>query len=380
MNKKKNVGRLTLDLLSERKDKYHKNATPEECINDLRRVQQKSPDKFITRIKYRNMGRYSDRTWNRFFGSFLEFRKQAGLELTRGQQKMEREIAKHASHDVYRDFFKSEVMPYHNKYVKSDRKKHPLRLIAIASDIHDIECDEFALSVFVDQCRVRQPDVIALNGDIFDLPEFSRFDKDPRTMKSKQRYMFVHNKVFRPLREACPDAQIDFIMGNHEFRLIKHLADRSPYLRIWLSEIMDIGFKDLFGLDQYEINWHSKLDLACYTKGDIKEQLKKNYKVYHDCYVIAHHPEFFGLSGTNGHHHSLEWRSYTTIPAKQFTWVQTPGLHRLDAEYIGNLNKWNLGFNFATINTLHKTVIQEPIHVHEDWAMASGIFYSRKGK
>ena len=45
-----------------------------------------------------------------------------------------------------------------------------------------------------------------------------------------------------------------------------------------------------------------------------------------------------------------------------------------------HVNPFETIFNFATINTLHKTVIQEPVHVHEDWAIASGIYYSRKGK
>ena len=33
-------------LLSENKKKFHKEATPEDCIMDLRRVQEENPDKF----------------------------------------------------------------------------------------------------------------------------------------------------------------------------------------------------------------------------------------------------------------------------------------------------------------------------------------------
>jgi len=227
---------------------------------------------------------------------------------------------------------------------------------------------------------MRQPDIIALNGDIFDLPEFSKFDKDPRAMKSRERYNFVKSRIFAPLRKACPNAQIDFLMGNHEFRLLRHFADRSPYLKIWLSDIMDITFADFFGLEEFEINWTSKLDLGCYTKSDIQKELRQNYKYYYDqTYVLSHEPETFGISGSNGHHHTLEMRSFSNTPSSQYTWVQTPGLHKLDAEYIKGLNKWNLGFLFVTINTLHKSVIQEPVQVHEDWALVNGVYYSKKG-
>jgi hypothetical protein len=45
---------------------------------------------------FRNNGRISDATWNRHFGTFEEFKRQAGIKLTRQQHGLERHIAKHA--------------------------------------------------------------------------------------------------------------------------------------------------------------------------------------------------------------------------------------------------------------------------------------------
>lgn len=366
-----------MKLLSERKEKRSK-ATAEDCIMDLRNLQEEHPDQFISRNFYRSNGSYSDSTWSRHFGTFSEFKKQSELELTRHQHKLEKDIAKHASFDHYVKFFENEVMPYHNKYEKLSRPGH-IKTIMICSDLHDLEVNRFCWSVFVDQARRVQPDIIVFNGDIFDLYEFSNFGQDPRELKIKERFDFVKNVFFKQIREACPNAQIDFIMGNHEFRLLKHIADRSPNLRVLLSDVMDIGFAEIFGLDEFQINWVSKIDFKAFSKGDLNKEMRKNFKVYYDSYVVSHEPDsgLKGLPGTNGHHHQVHVQSTFDIIRGPMTWVQTPGMHVLDAEYIGGIVKWNLGFLIAYINTDTKQVIQHPISVHNDWAFVNGIFYKR---
>lgn len=142
-------------LLSEQTKKFDPDATREGCIEDLRRVQGDNEFAFITMNFYRLHGKYSDDTWIPFFGTFLEFRRQAGLEHTRHQHKLQREIARHASHGHYRDYYEREVLPYHLKYEKDH--KGDLLNIMVASDLHDLEMDQFAFSVFLDQCFRIQP-------------------------------------------------------------------------------------------------------------------------------------------------------------------------------------------------------------------------------
>ena len=367
-------------LLSERK-KLNVDATKEQCIDNLRAIQQEHWGKDITRNFYRENGKYSDSTWSRHFGTFQEFRRQAGLELSRQQHRLERDIAKHASVDHYRNFFRTEVLPYHMKYVKADNGKNIKKMI-IGSDFHDEEIDEFALAVFIDTCKRIQPDVIVLNGDIYDCYEFStKYKQDPRKIRIKERFDFIKYRVFKPLREFCPNAQIDLIMGNHEYRILNMLADRTPHMRVLLADVMGISFKDIFGLDEFQINWVSKVDLGAFTKKQQQKEMTKNYQIYYGTYAVSHIPDkklMATYSGTNGHHHKTLVVSDVNVETGPIQWVQTPALHFTDAEYLDGISKWNLGFLEVTINLEKKQASQFVHSVHDEWAEVNGILYERE--
>ena len=367
-------------LLSEKNKKFDESVTKEQCIEDLRALQLAEPDKFITRNYYRTNGTYSDGTWDRYYGTFAEFKKQAGLELNRGQQQLEKGVAKHASVDHYRKFYTEQVLPYYNKYPK-DSRPSTIKTIMVGSDIHDIECDEFTLSMFINQCAIKQPDVIVLNGDIFDCYEFSKYSQDIRHVKLKERFDFVHQRIFGPLRDACPDAQIDFIIGNHEIRILRIMADQTPNLRVLLSDVMGLTFAHVFGVDKYQINLVSKLDLGAFSKKDMNNEMKQNYRVYFDLYAVTHEPDERirrSISGTNGHHHSASWVSDGNLTHGSITWVQTPAMHFRNAEYLRTFSGWNMGFLEVIINVEAKQVIQKIHQTHEDWTVIDGIYYERK--
>ena len=110
----------------------------------------------------------------------------------------------------------------------------------------------------------------------------------------------------------------------------------------------------------------------------MKSQVKQNYKVYYECYMATHEPEVgSGLSGTNGHLHRMVYNTSTNLVRGNISWCQTPALHRQDAHYIQGRNKADLGFLITTVNTETKQVIQNPIVMHEDWAMVEGVYYER---
>lgn len=370
-------------LLSENNKKYDSEATKDDLIGDLRRVQEDNWGKHITRNFYREHGKYSDSCWSQHFGTFQEFRRQSGLELTRHQHRLERNIAKHASIDHYREFFNTKVLPYYNKYQKPERKHH-IKTIMAMSDLHDKECDQFSLSVFIETCRIKQPDVIVLNGDIYDLLEFGKYKVDPRHYDIKGRFNFVKERVYRPLRDACPNAQIDLIAGNHEMRLLKLMADATPNIRILLSDVLDIGFSEIFGLDEFQINWASKFDMGAYSVSDIKNEIKKNYRIYYNCFAFTHLPDsrLKNMSGSNGHHHQGIIQSYNYVDrlsheVSKFTWSQTPAMHVPDAEYLTNVPGWNTGFLEVVINTLTFEAIQKIHFTMDDWTVIDGVLYER---
>jgi hypothetical protein len=366
-------------LLSERSKKFDPNASADDCVDDLRKVQETNPLKHITRNFYRNSGKYSDATWGQFFGTFLEFRRQAKLELSRGQHTLERHIAKHASLDLYRKFYQTEVLPYHEKYVINAKDKKRFKTILVGSDFHDEEADPFVLATFIDTAHRVQPDVIVLNGDIFDLYEFSRFSQDPRQCDILGRFNFVKTHIFASLRRACPNAQIDLICGNHEWRLLNLMSDKTPGVRVVLGDVMGQSLAQVFGLDEFEINMVCKLDLAAYTQSDVMGELKENYKVYYNAFVASHFKDLnFGLSGTSGHTHRPEVVTFASLPMGKLSWTTTGCVAHTKAEYVQGMDKWTNSFMLAHIDTETKSVSSEHFMIPRDHVVIHGKLYVRK--
>ena len=362
-------------IVLSRKPKF----TKEECIQELKLFAMKHPNKKITRRFYRENGSLPEFSIMKYFGSFSEFLKAANLSPTRYEQKLLRETAKHSSLDICREYFHKEVLPYHLKYEMDH--KGDLITIMVCSDLHDKEVDEFALAVFLNECYRIQPDIICLNGDIFDLYEFSRYTKDPRKCDVVGRIKFVHDRVFAKLREACPKAQIDLIIGNHEYRLLIMLANTNPHLQILLADLHGMTMAKLLGLDKFRINLQAKLDLGAFSKTDIDLELRKNHKIYFKTFAAVHKPtarEKLGMSGTNGHHHKGEYTSFNNELRGACSWVQTPALHYPDAEYLEELPQWNCGFSEVTISKSTLEVDQQLRIVKPTWAKINGQIYRKK--
>lgn len=349
--------------------------TAEECIRDLRLLAETNPTLSISRNFYRVHGRYADSVWNEHFGTFEEFKRQAGLQLTRQQHQLEKHIAKHASVDHYRAL-NIERADYAEKYIREN--SHRFKTAIVCSDLHDIEVDPFYMAVLIDTAKRVQPDVFVFNGDIFDLPEFGKYGVDPREWDVVGRIKYAHEKIFRPLREACPDAQFDFIEGNHEARLLKHMADATPALRAVLADLHGLTVGKLLGLDEFEINYIAKGDLAAYSKIDMQAELKKNYKIYWDTFLCNHFPDSraWGLPGVNGHHHKhIVWSMFNQQQGA-YEWHQLGGGHVRDASYCMG-EKWNLGFAIANIDSVKKAAQIDYVFVGDEFAVSGGKWYYR---
>jgi hypothetical protein len=366
-------------LLSEKSKKFDENASSESCIEDLRELQKQNPLKFITRNFYRINGTYSDATWNRHFGTFLEFRRQAGLELSRNQHAIERQVAKHASVDVYRKFYKDEVLPYHQKYNWTKKQKGRFKTMLIGSDFHDIECDPFVLDVFCDVNKRLKPDVIGLNGDVYDLYEFSRFNIDVRKIQIGKRFDYVKEKIYRRLRNDNPDAQISLITGNHEWRLLKHLADKSIAMKVFLSDVMGLSLAQCFGLDEFKINLIAKLDFEAWSATDVQNELKQNYEVFWNSFVLSHFKDLsFGMSGSSGHTHRPELVTFANIPMGKLSWTTTGCIAKTEVEYVDSMDSMMNGFLYVIVDTYEHTATPVPILIPGDFVVVEGKLYERK--
>ncbi len=361
--------------LSEDERKFHADWTAEDCLTELRRVANIDTTRVVSRNYFRVHSDISEATWNRYFGTFHEFKRQAGIVLSRQQHHLEIHIAKHASVDHYRDL-KTERGSYEGKYLRPVGTRFKTALIC--NDLHDIECDPFYLEVAIDVAKRLQPTYVNYNGDIFDLPEFGKYGVDPRQWDVVGRMKFVHEKIFAPMREATPNSQFDFVEGNHEFRLMRHLADATPAMMAVLADLHGMNVAKLLGLDKFEINYIAKADLAAYTLSNIKDEIARNFKVYDDMLMCHHFPEGrqMGLPGVNGHHHKYIVWSEHNMTFGSYNWIQAGAGHISDATYC-NGEKWNQGFTIAHMDTVRKRVNFEYVPI-TDFAVAGGKYYHRE--
>ncbi len=360
--------------MSEDSSKFMEHWTADDCIAELRRIAEIDPEKIVTRNYFRNHSSISESTWNRYFGTFEEFKRQAGIKLSRQQHAHERAIAKHASVDHYRRI-NVERQDWAEKYVRENANR--FKTMLVCSDLHDVEIDLFYLRVLIDTAKRAQPDVIVLAGDIFDLPEFGKYSVDPREWNVVGRIKFAHEQILQPLREACPNSQIDFIEGNHEARMLRQLADATPALRAVLSDLHGFTISKLLGLDRYEINYVAKADLAAFTKRDFERELASNYKIYYDTVLIHHFPHArnMGLPGVNGHHHRHQvWSEFNPIYGA-YEWHQLGAGHKRSASYCEG-ERWHNGFVMVNVDAETKATNFDYVSV-TDFAVSGGKFYYR---
>lgn len=347
----------------------------EAIINDIVRVQDSyhGDAPYVTRTFYRENGQFSDRQIQNVFGSFREARRAAGVEDTRAQAGFLLQLAKHNAHDDYRKMT-IDKNDYADKYKKPSGKR--FQTIVIGSDIHDTNCDPFWRRVFIDHVKRVQPEFVVLGGDVFDLPEFGKYDVDPREWDVVGRINWVH-KFLGEIREASADSELVFIEGNHEHRLLRHLSEATPALKTVLADLHGFTVPKLLGLDAYEVRYVAKADLATFNKGDLAKEIGKNYEVFFNAFMVDHFPTGAsrGVPGVNGHHHSYNSTSYYSHKYGSYRWDQLGCGHVRRATYC-DAEKWNQGFMTVQIDTQREIPIMN-YHFLEDFTEICGKFYLR---
>jgi hypothetical protein len=359
--------------MSEDESRFMADWDAEDCIEELRRIANIDPDSVVSRNYFRVHSSISESTWNRYFGTFEEFKRQAGLKLTRPQHGLERHIAKHASVDHYRRT-SEERRNYGETYLRPVNGRY--KTIIIASDLHDEEMDPFFARVLTDTIRRVQPNAFCIGGDGLDLPEFGKYSVDPREWGPVRRIKHMH-RFLENIREVAPDLQIDWLEGNHEYRMLRHLSDETPALKTVLAELHGMTIRQLLGLDRYEVNYIAKADLSAYRERDIQKELGRNYHIYHDCLMVHHFPEGrnMGMPGVNGHHHKhVSWPNFSPVFGA-FEWHQLGCGHKRDASYCSG-EKWHMGFMIANIDTKTRQVNFDYVQV-TDFAVSGGQWYTR---
>jgi hypothetical protein len=348
--------------------------TQQELIQELQALSSDNPDREITRAFFRAQTGIKDSMWEPHYGSWLAFKAAAGLEKTKTERKFYSDVSKHAERDELRQI-NSAKQEWEGAFLKPSDKR--FQSILAGSDFHDKLCDPFTRRLFIETARRLQPEKIILNGDVLDLYEFSRYDHDPRVADVTGAFAWK-DQFLADLREAAPNSEITWTAGNHEERLIKLLASTSPYLMPLLADVHGMSISDLLGLKQHEVNFISKANLATFTESDFKKEIAKNYYIAYETVLFHHFPQAknWGLTGQNGHHHTIKVEQHFNALTGPYLWVQPGAGHVRNASYC-EAERWQNGFTICHVDT-HKKVVQwEIIDCTHSLCCIGGHFYYR---
>jgi hypothetical protein len=323
-----------------------------ECLNTIQALSSEYPDRPITRDFFRQVGDIPDKDICFHFGNFQTFRQAAGLLPSRDEKKVYSFQGKEESVADLREFNK-EKWSWKETYIRTNTKR--FQTFVVVSDTHDIMCDPFYRRMSL-QAAKDHADHIVLNGDMFDHPEISTFRLRPQEYRPAERYKWVHD-YFQDFRNVAPDAQMDFVEGNHEYRLMKHLIDKSPYVMDVLN-LHGWDSRKFLGLDEFEINYYSRSDFGTFTETDIQNEVKRNYYMFQDKVLFHHYPVEgmrFGMPGCGGHQHKLQVWPQFNAEFGAYNWYQTGGGSRRHVDYQVMMGQqWTNGFMTILVDTENK--------------------------
>lgn len=314
--------------------------------------------------------------WEKLGMNWAQFKRECDFAPSRAASKLINQSSKHAEADRLRSA-SEERLSWGDIYTKPDNGED-ITVVMGAGDFHDKECDPFAWRMWMEKLRAVQPDIISIHGDMFDAPEFSKHIQDPREYDLRGRIKIVHD-MFGEMREACPDAQIDLIEGNHEARIHRHILEMNPATADILTYFHGLGIRELLGLDEFEVNYIAKGDLFAFSEAQLKKVVLESEAFYEKLLWVRHHPpkkDHVAYPGFHGHHHAHRVETYWDPGKGSFEWHQLGGMHIRQASYTDG-RKWNNGFITAYIDKKMHRVNFDYTYVGDTSCILGGKFFER---
>lgn len=111
--------------------------------------------------------------------------------------------------------------------------------------------DRVAIDIAFQMAGLLRPNRIVLLGDMLDLPECSdKFLHGPEFAQTTQAAGVDLAWCIAKLRSLCPDARVNYLEGNHEFRLVK-LMQRNAFAACGLSPVGDLTGPPLMSIQRF---------------------------------------------------------------------------------------------------------------------------------
>jgi predicted phosphodiesterase len=227
------------------------------------------------------------------------------------------------------------------------------------SDTHGLYADWEAIDAALAASRWYGPQRIILLGDHADFEGISRFEKPPEAIMRLHDDLLAQHKFCQMVRESHPKAKIEYIPGNHEWRLEKFMWKHPEVASLFKSQGLDLP--KILRVADFGIGWHPD----GYIKGNEKFMWKHGDVVRSKSAVSAMAElERNGSSGASGHTHRLGMH-YSTTRTGVSAWAESGCLCSLDPPYAkkGQKMNWQQGISLGSVNpsghsfTLHTVPI-----------------------
>lgn len=221
----------------------------------------------------------------------------------------------------------------------------------IIGDVHAPYTDTAALKQIIVQAGRLKPTFIVQMGDLYDQYAFSKYPKSPNhdtPVKESERGRLLAEWMWASLRKAAPKAKCYQLLGNHDVRMSKRIAEKVPELN---------GMIGQYALEPFLFD-------GVETSGSDRDALEL---VINGAPVVFHHgwlskpgdhAKYFARNTVIGHSHS---------PHTLFHRHHRGAIWELNAGYVGNpdshvfkygspMHKWTRAY--ATIDKHGPRVVQ----------------------
>lgn len=187
-----------------------------------------------------------------------------------------------------------------------------------------------------------QPDVVVFNGDLLDCTALGKYRLTLEERSSLEEEIERLRFYLKEWRASCPQAEMVYVMGNHEQRLQSYITDHAPELQflvegpLALERLLDIEDMTVVGAYGAAYEWHG----VYVTHGVIRTENAAMGNLKRE-----------GSSGVSGHTHRLG-SAFRRDRSGEHGWFECGCLCNLDAPgspppTFPGVNNWQQGFVYG---------------------------------
>jgi UDP-2,3-diacylglucosamine pyrophosphatase LpxH len=217
----------------------------------------------------------------------------------------------------------------------------------VLADFHSPFYNENAVALALEYVKRIRPHFVFLNGDIVDCLLLSRFI---RVNTPFHRFEEEHKQnviLFNRIMDACGDAEVTYIEGNHELRLPKFLVVNAPTL----ENFPGLSIPEMLNLKKHGVKYveakRGQMGIYKWTDNLIIAHGER-YSITGANNVAKQNFGDFGQSVITSHNHSEgTWRERKGN-GKDYVALVTSCL--CDPQAYRALDKWSRGFVEGEIN------------------------------